>query len=192
MANQRVPVTTSVPAQQLLTVDSAIIPTTSSAGIYPMLYSQTGAGLYTSARTCPVASMSTANTLLYSRVPAQREFNTVTSQDPSEHSLGNINVTSYFTMSFSTLDHPIPVPSMHANIAFNVSQSIREKVVKSEFIDLGILLTNNTQQATQKVVSRGGEFIVQAENIQNKIEAIDQWTSAFFIFYWCIVYCAFK
>lgn len=33
----------------------------------------------------------TGNTLLYSRVSDQREFNTVTSQDPTEHSLGNTN-----------------------------------------------------------------------------------------------------
>ncbi|CAC5389834.1 unnamed protein product [Mytilus coruscus] len=150
-ANQRVPATTSVPAPQLPTVDSAIIPAISSAGIYPMLYSQTGAGLYNSAGTCPVASMSTANTPLYSRVPDQRELNTVTSQDPPEHSLDNTNGTSNLTMPLSTLDHPIQIPSMHANITFNVSQSIREKNVKSEFIDLGILLTNNTRNATQNL-----------------------------------------
>ncbi|CAC5399325.1 unnamed protein product [Mytilus coruscus] len=83
--NQRVPTTTSVPALQLPTFDSAIIPVTSSAGTNPMLYATTGAGIYTSASTCPVDSTSTANTLLYSRVPDQREFSTVNSQDPPEH-----------------------------------------------------------------------------------------------------------
>ncbi|CAG2232652.1 unnamed protein product [Mytilus edulis] len=168
-ANQRVPDTMSVPAPQLPTVvtGTPFIPVTSSTGTYPMLFSQTGAGIYTSAN--------------------QRECNTVTSQDPPEHSLGNTNGASSFTMPFSTFDHPIQIPSMHANIAFNVSQSIREKIVKSEFIDLGILLTNNTQQATQKLVFRGGEFIVQTENMQNKIGSIDQWTSAFIIF--VSVYC---
>ncbi|VDH91302.1 Hypothetical predicted protein [Mytilus galloprovincialis] len=190
-ANQRVPDTMSVPAPQLPTVDTGtpFIPVTSSTGTYPMLISQTGAGIYTSASTGPVDLTSTANTLLYSRVPLpdQREYNTVTSQDPPEHSLGNTNGASNFTMPFSTFDHPIQIPSMHANIAFNVSQSIREKIMKSEFIDLGILLANNTQQATQKLVFRGGEFIVQTENLQNKIGSIDQWTSAFIIF--VSVYC---
>ncbi|CAG2258146.1 unnamed protein product [Mytilus edulis] len=190
-ANQRVPDTMSVPAPQLPTVDTGtpFIPVTSSTGTYPMLISQTGAGIYTSASTGPVDLTSTANTLLYSRVPLpdQREYNTVTSQDPPEHSLGNTNGASNFTMPFSTFDHPVQIPSMHANIAFNVSQSIREKIMKSEFIDLGILLANNTQQATQKLVFRGGEFIVQTENLQNKIGSIDQWTSAFIIF--VSVYC---
>ncbi|CAC5361889.1 unnamed protein product [Mytilus coruscus] len=175
-ANQRVPATMSVPAPQFPTVDTVtpFIPVTSSAGTYPMLFSQTGAGIFTSASTGPVDLTSTANTLLYSRVPDQREFNTVTSQYSPEHPLGNTNGASNFTMPFFTLDHPIQIPSMHANIAFNVSQSIREKIVKSEFIDLGILLTNNTRQATQKLVFRGGEFIVQTENMQNKIGSIDQ------------------
>ncbi|CAC5375872.1 unnamed protein product [Mytilus coruscus] len=132
-ANQRVPTTTSEPAPQLPTVDTVtpfipIIPVTSSAGTYPMLYSQTGAGIFTSASTCPVDSTSTANTLLYSRIPAQREFNTVTSQDPPEHSLGNTNGASNFTMPFSTIDHPIQIPSMHANIAFNVFKVLEKKL----------------------------------------------------------------
>ncbi|XP_063410323.1 uncharacterized protein LOC134693430 [Mytilus trossulus] len=190
-ANQRVPDTMSVTAPQLPTVDTGtpFIPVTSSTGTYPMLFSQTGAGIYTSASTGPVDLTSTANTLLYSRVPLpdQRVCNTVTSQDPPEHSLGNTNGASSFTMPFSTFDHPIQIPSMHANIAFNVSQSIRENIQKSEFIDLGILLINNTQQATQKLVFRGGEFIVQTENMQNKIGSIDQWISAFIIF--VSVYC---
>ncbi|CAC5406083.1 unnamed protein product [Mytilus coruscus] len=65
----------SVPAPQLPTVDTVtpFIPVTSSAGTYPMLFSQTGAGIYTSASTGPVDLTSTANTLLYSRVPDQRE-----------------------------------------------------------------------------------------------------------------------
>ncbi|XP_063413181.1 uncharacterized protein LOC134695724 isoform X2 [Mytilus trossulus] len=195
--NQRVPDTMSVTAPQLPTLDTGtpFIPITSSTGTYPMLFSQTGAGIYTSASTGPVDLTSTANTLLYSRVPLpdQRVCNTVTSQDPPEHSLGNTNGASSFTMPFSTFDHPIQIPSMHANIAFNVSQSIREKIMKSEFIDLGILLINNTQQATQKLVFRGGEFIVQTENMQNKIGSIDQWTSAFIIFVSIyILYCAFR
>ncbi|CAG2229749.1 unnamed protein product [Mytilus edulis] len=92
-ANQRVPDTMSVTAPQLPTVDTGtpFIPVTSSTGTYPMLFSQTGAVIYTSASTGPVDLTSTANTLLYSRVPPdQRECNTVTSQDPPEHSLGRL------------------------------------------------------------------------------------------------------
>ncbi|XP_071155437.1 uncharacterized protein [Mytilus edulis] len=97
-ANQRVPDTMSVPAPQLPTVDTGtpFIPVTSSTGTYPMLISQTGAGIYTSASTGPVDLTSTANTLLYSRVPLpdQREYNTVTSQDPPEHSLGDVSIVN--------------------------------------------------------------------------------------------------
>ncbi|XP_063438293.1 uncharacterized protein LOC134719220 [Mytilus trossulus] len=91
-ANQRVPDTMSVTAPQLPTVDTGtpFIPITSSTGTYPMLFSQTGAGIYTNTSTGPVDLKSTANTLLYSRVPLpdQRVCNTVNSQDPPEHSLG--------------------------------------------------------------------------------------------------------
>ncbi|CAC5421071.1 unnamed protein product [Mytilus coruscus] len=175
-AYQRVPATMSVPAPQLPTVDTVtpFIPVTSSAGTYPMLFSQTGAGIYTSASTGPVDLTSTADTLLYLRVPDQREFNTVTSQDPPEHYLGNTNGASNFTMPFCTLDHHIQIPSMHANIAFNISQSIREKIVKSEFIDLSILFLE-------------GVHLLYKQKYAKQIGSIDQWTSAFIIF--VSVYC---
>ncbi|XP_063433757.1 uncharacterized protein LOC134715486 isoform X2 [Mytilus trossulus] len=96
--NQRVPDTMSVTLPQLPTVDTGtpFIPITSSTGTYPMLFSQTGAVIYTSASTGPVDLTSTTNTLLYSRVPLpdQRVCNTVTSQDPPEHSLGDVSVVN--------------------------------------------------------------------------------------------------
>lgn len=58
------------------------------------------------------------------RVSDQREFKTVISLDPLEHYLGNTDGAS----NFSIFDNPIRLPKMYANIAFNVSKSMSEKL----------------------------------------------------------------
>lgn len=64
---QWVPAVTAVPASQLPIVNTVTIPTTASSGVYPMLYTNTGPGLYTN--VCfPVSK---ADTLLYSKVTIQ-------------------------------------------------------------------------------------------------------------------------
>lgn len=90
--SQRVTTATSVPAPQLPTVDALTIPTTTSAEVYPLLYTNTGPGFYTDVCSPQANPECTADTLLYSRELIQNKMSTASSQDYKEHSLGNGNI----------------------------------------------------------------------------------------------------
>ncbi|CAG2211896.1 unnamed protein product [Mytilus edulis] len=85
---------------------------------------------------------------------------------------------------------PNRIESVHENLGINVTQSIKEKILKGEFIDLACLLNNsvNTGSDKQKLTWAQGEFILQPISQQSKITNIEKWTDAFIIFIY--IYCA--
>ncbi|VDI62541.1 Hypothetical predicted protein [Mytilus galloprovincialis] len=85
---------------------------------------------------------------------------------------------------------PNRIESVHENLGINVTQSIKEKILKGEFIDLACLLNNsvNTGSDKQKLTWVQGEFILQPISQQSKITNIEKWTDAFIIFIY--IYCA--
>ncbi|CAG2198938.1 unnamed protein product [Mytilus edulis] len=85
---------------------------------------------------------------------------------------------------------PNRIESVHENLGINVTQSIKEKNIEREFIDLACLLNNsvNTGSDKQKLTWAQGEFILQPISQQSKITNIEKWTDAFIIFIY--IYCA--
>lgn len=71
--SQWVPAATAVPTSQSPIVNTVTILTTASAGVYPILYTKTGSGLYTNVCFPKTNPVSNADTLFYSRVPVQFE-----------------------------------------------------------------------------------------------------------------------
>ena len=91
-----------------------------------------------------------------------------------------------------TVTHDIHTPnqisSIFEDVASNVQQNIREKISKSEYIDIATLLTtNNDAKNTATVVWREGRLVVLPPQNTVKIQTIEQWTSAFILF--ISVYC---
>lgn len=67
----------------------------------------------------------------------------------------------------SVITNTINQPNyVHADLAFDVSQSTRENIQKSEYIDLALLLSNDNSmlQDTQRLVLNEGALRVQAGN----------------------------
>ncbi|VDI41487.1 Hypothetical predicted protein [Mytilus galloprovincialis] len=89
---------------------------------------------------------------------------------------------------------PNRIESVHENLGINVTQSIKEKILKGEFIDLACLLKNsvNTGSDKQKLTWAQGEFILQPISQQSKITNIEKWTDAFIIFIYILLCCARK
>ncbi|CAG2240258.1 unnamed protein product [Mytilus edulis] len=96
---------------------------------------------------------------------------------------GNVTINDYVQV-------PNRIESVHENLGINVTQSIKEKILKGEFIDLACLLKNsvNTGSDKQKLTWAQGEFILQPISQQSKITNIEKWTDAFIIFIY--IYCA--
>ena len=76
------------------------------------------------------------------------------------------SVTHTGTVSSAVNDNlfiPDKVMSVTENLGINVSHSVKEKIVKGEFIDLAVLLQNsiNTNHGKQKLIWEQGELMLQ-------------------------------
>lgn len=58
----------------------------------------------------------------------------------------------------------------------------------NEFIDLAVLLTNNPQPVSHKLVYKCGEITIQPETQRHKMYSVEQLTTAFISF--ISIYCA--
>ena len=77
----------------------------------------------------------------------------------------------------------MPIDSISSDISIGVPDNIKEKIVKSEYIDIGSLLPNNIHiEYSQKLTIYQGELALQKTQNKVKIDNIDQWTSAFIVF----------
>ena len=109
----------------------------------------------------------------------------VVSQVDSAHEAGNdtIPITN-------SVQNPEKISSVNEELAINVSHSIKEKVIKGEYVDLSLLLNNSVNPAIgkQKLVWEQGELMLQATTQQQKISNIELWTDAFILF--MHIYCS--
>lgn len=83
---------------------------------------------------------------------------------------------------------PTPVINITNDVASTVPQTIKDKVVKGEYIDLATLLTNSSSHDVQKLVVSNGEITIQNQKAKSKLLTLDQWTNAFIIF--ISIYCS--
>ena len=75
---------------------------------------------------------------------------------------------------------PMPIDSISSDIS---PDNIKEKHVKSEYIDIGSLLPNNIHiEHSQKLTIYQGELVLLKPQNKVKIDNIDQWISAFIVF----------
>jgi hypothetical protein len=71
------------------------------------------------------------------------------------------------------------------DLAKNVSQNLKQKIVAEEFIDLALLLTNSFASHlnnSQQISFIKGELVIQPKQTQQKITTIETWTDSFIIY----------
>ncbi len=91
------------------------------------------------------------------------------------------------TIMSGFLNHaPNQLQSVCEPLSISVSQSLRAKIVKGEYIDLALLLEQNqkiNEPVDMKlVVDEKGSFVWKANKPDRKINSIHSWTSAFLVF----------
>lgn len=65
----------------------------------------------------------------------------------------------------------------------NVSESVKQKIVKGDFIDLGQLLSNLIpMDGKQTLTISNGQVVIEPKRASVKITNVQQWTDAFLIF----------
>ena len=108
---------------------------------------------------------------------------------PGNSLCNNLDTLTVPLMS-NSLNQPNQVNSFHVHIASEISQATREKIQRSEYIDLSLLLSNNNvqRQDIKKLVIVNGELSIKSGNLRTKINNIERWTSAIIIF--ISIYCS--
>jgi hypothetical protein len=79
--------------------------------------------------------------------------------------------------------------STHSDLGLNVSQSLKEKIHKGEYVELALFLANTQSNSNAAKFSQCyGELVLRPDISRKKITSIEQWTSAFIIF--SSIYCS--
>ena len=91
--------------------------------------------------------------------------------------------TAQTSVSFRNehIDIPQMIVSYNNNLALNVSQDIRNKIVNGQYVDLAKLLGNSNEPQKQTIVMVNGE-LQTTDKASKKINNIQQWTDAFIIY----------
>lgn len=75
------------------------------------------------------------------------------------------------------------VASIYDSLGANVSESVKQKIVKGDFIDLGQLLSNPIpMDGKQTLTISNGQVVIEPKRASVKITNVQQWTDAFLIF----------
>lgn len=74
------------------------------------------------------------------------------------------------------------IPSVHAKLGLNVSETNRTKIKNGEFIELANLLENKSAQRDEKPLIVIDGIIATKEKPKNSITTIEKWTDAFVIY----------
>ena len=83
--------------------------------------------------------------------------------------------TGFANFSMTNISTPMPIDSISSDISIGVPDNIKEKIVKSEYIDIGSLLPNNMHiENSQKLTIYQGELVLQKTQNKVKIDNIDQ------------------
>ncbi|VDI73210.1 Hypothetical predicted protein [Mytilus galloprovincialis] len=101
----------------------------------------------------------------------------------------NLTPTCSSHTSIPQMYIPQQIYGVNTDIAINVPQNIKDKIYKSEYIDLAVLLAQNmtSDSNTQKLVVQNGQIVMQSAPNLSKIFGIEVWTTAFIIF--TSIYC---
>lgn len=75
------------------------------------------------------------------------------------------------------------VVSIYDSMGANVSESVKQKIVKGDFIDLGQLLSNPIPiDGKQTLTISNGQVVIEPKRASVKITNVQKWTDAFLIF----------
>ena len=75
-----------------------------------------------------------------------------------------------------------PIISMNDQLGVNVSQQLRDKIINGEYVDLGALLANSSnEQSNALTLDSNGQITLQPKQTK-KINDISMWLDAFLIF----------
>ncbi|CAC5400947.1 unnamed protein product [Mytilus coruscus] len=101
----------------------------------------------------------------------------------------NLKPTCTSNTSIPQMYIPQQIYGVNTDIAINVPQNIKDKIYKSESIDLAVLLAQNmpSDSNTQKLVVQNGQLVLQSAPNLSRIFGIEVWTTAFIIF--ISIYC---
>ncbi|XP_052086251.1 uncharacterized protein LOC127723599 isoform X2 [Mytilus californianus] len=84
---------------------------------------------------------------------------------------------------------PTYSPSLDDDITLHVSQNLRQKIQRGEYVDLALLLHNSViDNDKQKVTYEQGQLVINPVLPQTKITNIETWSDAFLIF--MSIYCS--
>ena len=181
------PYSTVVAASRNKPLSSAVATTVNSANLvyYPLLYNNVhvpvSANITSFPEPAPIMLPQTTDHFI-DQVP----INTTT--------LGsNTGNTTYLPIQIgSSLDQmhtPYQIVGTASDITVNVTQNIKQKIKKREYVDLASLLTNNQHHdSKQQLIFQQGELILHPDQNLKKIFSIDTWTTAFIIF--TSIYCS--
>ena len=128
--------------------------------------------------------------------PAQLEPGNILSTNTSHHTDGNVMhlnaldvVSQGVTVSGSMgavvplaiqNNSPEPVESALSSISDGVAESLTDKIMKGEYVDLGNLLVHSELvNNSQKISIVNGELVVHQQLPKKKILNVDMWTDAF-------------
>jgi hypothetical protein len=107
----------------------------------------------------------------------QVSLNTTTS---GSHTGNNTYFPVQIGSSLDQMHTPHQIVGIASDITVNVTQNIKEKIKKGDYVDLASLLTNNQHHdSKQTMIFQQGELILQPDQNYKKIFSID--TAAFII-----------
>jgi len=205
------PYSTVVAASRKKPTSSAVATTVNSANLvsYPLLYnhvpvSVSSSSPYNSVQLPVSVSSSIGSMGVSANITSLPQPAPIMLPQTTDHSTDQVplNTTTsgsntgnntYFPVQIgSSLDQmhtPHQIVGIASDITVNVSQNIKEKTKKGEYVDLASLLTNNQHNdSKQKLIFQQGELILQPDQNYKKIFSIDTWTTAFIIF--TSIYCS--
>lgn len=205
------PYNTVIAASRKKPTSSAVASTSNSANLvsYPLSYNHVPVSVASSAPCNSVhVPVSVSSSTGYMGVsanitslpqPAPIMFPQITDHSTDQVPLNTTTSGSdtgnntYFPVQIgSSIDQmhtPHQIVGIASDINVNVSQNIKEKIKKGEYVDLASLLTNNQHiDSKQKLIVQQGELILQTDQNLKKIFSIDTWTTAFIIF--TSIYCS--
>jgi hypothetical protein len=108
----------------------------------------------------------------------------VTATTPASSSLSTVGDVAHDNNT-GKISYPVGINKASDDLAKNVSQNLKQKIVAGEFIDLALLLTNSSASDlnnSKKMSFIQGELVIQPKQTQHKFTTIETWTDSFIIY----------
>ena len=79
---------------------------------------------------------------------------------------------------------PAPVPSIHADLGFHVSENIKNKIISGQYVDLGSLLDMQLGEPETRTLefSQSGQLVMKPMLKSKTISTIEMWSDAFLVY----------